>query len=76
MNGMNTPSWLFEFVHGPSRAHLSGVHHYEERLLFFMMLLRRPKTRVIYVTSQAISNPVVDYYLHFCLAFQPVTRQR
>ena len=28
------------------------------------MLLRRPKTRVIYVTSQAISNPVVDYYLH------------
>ena len=43
---------------------ISGVHHYEERLLFFLMLLRRPKTRVIYVTSQAISNPVVDYYLH------------
>jgi hypothetical protein len=43
---------------------ISGVHHYEERLLFFLMLLRRPRTRVIYLTSQAISNTVVDYYLH------------
>lgn len=43
---------------------ISGVHHYEERLLFFLMMLRRPRTRVIFVTSQAISNTVVDYYLH------------
>ena len=43
---------------------ISGVHHYEERLLFFLMLLRRPRTRVIFVTSQALSNTVVDYYLH------------
>jgi hypothetical protein len=43
---------------------ISGVHHYEERLLFFLMLLRRPRTRVIFVTSQAISDTVVDYYLH------------
>ena len=43
---------------------VSGVHHYEERLLFMLMLLRRPRTRLIYVTSQAIHPTVVDYYLH------------
>ncbi len=43
---------------------ITGVHHYEERLLFFLMLLRRPRTRVIIVTSQALSPTVVDYYLH------------
>jgi hypothetical protein len=45
-------------------AKISGVHHYEERLLFFLMLLRRPRTRVIFVTSQRLSPTVVDYYLH------------
>jgi hypothetical protein len=45
-------------------AKVKGVHHYEERLLFFLMLLRRPRTRLIYVTSQAMSPTVVDYYLH------------
>ncbi len=45
-------------------AKISGVHHYEERLLFFLMLLRRPRTRVIFVSSQALSPTVVDYYLH------------
>jgi hypothetical protein len=43
---------------------VSGVHHYEERLLFMLMLLRRPRTRLVYVTSQAIHPTVVDYYLH------------
>ena len=45
-------------------AKVSGVHHYEERLLFNLMLLRRPKMRVIFVTSQPIRPTVVDYYLH------------
>jgi len=45
-------------------AKVSGVHHYEERLLFFLMLLRRPRTKVVFVTSQALSPTVVDYYLH------------
>jgi len=45
-------------------AKVSGVHHYEERLLFFLMLLRRPRTRVIFVTSQRLSPTVIDYYLH------------
>ncbi len=45
-------------------AKISGAHHYEERLLFFLMLLRRPRTRVVFVTSQAIHPTVIDYYLH------------
>jgi len=45
-------------------AKISGAHHYEERLLFFLMLLRRPRTRVLFLTSQAIHPSVVDYYLH------------
>ena len=45
-------------------AKISGVHHYEERLLFLLMLLRRPRTRVIFATSQVLSPVVVDYYLH------------
>src|SRR3712207_1899453 len=32
-------------------ANISGVHHYEERMLCYLMLLRLPRTQVIYVTS-------------------------
>ncbi len=45
-------------------AKISGVHHYEERLLYNLMLLRRPRTRMIFVTSQPIADPIIDYYLH------------
>ena len=45
-------------------AKVSGAHHYEERLLYMLMLLRRPRTRVIFVTSQALSPTVIDYYLN------------
>lgn len=56
-------------------AKISGVHHYEERLLFLLMLLRRPRTRVIFVTSQPISPTVIDYYLHL-LAGVPTSHAR
>jgi hypothetical protein len=36
---------------------------YEERFLFLLLLLRQPRARLIYVTSQAIHPEVVDYYL-------------
>ena len=36
---------------------------YEERFLFMLLLLRQPRTRVIYVTSQRIAPNVIDYYL-------------
>ena len=45
-------------------AKISGVHHYEERMLCLLLLLRMPRTRVIYVTSMPISETVIDYYLH------------
>ena len=45
-------------------AKVSGVHHYEERMLYMLMLLRRARTRVIFVTSQTLSSTVIDYYLH------------
>ncbi len=45
-------------------AKISGVHHYEERLLCLLLLLRMPRTRVIYVTSTPIHEAIIDYYLH------------
>ena len=30
---------------------ITGAHHYEERLLFFLMLLRRPRTRVLFLVG-------------------------
>ena len=44
-------------------AKISGVHHYEERMLCLLLLLRLPRTRVIYVSSQPIPEPIIDYYL-------------
>src|SRR3954468_8434432 len=35
----------------------------EERALFLLLLLRQPRLRMIYVTSQPISESIVDYYL-------------
>ena len=31
---------------------IKGVHYYEERLLFALIRLRNPETRLVYVTSQ------------------------
>ena len=45
-------------------AKVSGVHHYEERMLCLLLLLRMPRTQVIYVTSTPISEAIIDYYLH------------
>ncbi|MEZ5934941.1 MAG: peptide ligase PGM1-related protein [Alphaproteobacteria bacterium] len=43
---------------------ISGVHHYEERMLCLLLLLRMPKSRVIYVSSTPIAESIIDYYLH------------
>jgi PGM1 C-terminal domain len=45
-------------------AKISGVHHYEERLLCMLMLLRMPRTHLVFVTSQPIPAPIIDYFLH------------
>lgn len=43
---------------------VSGHVYYEERLLCLLMLLRMPRTHVVYVTSTPIDPVIVDYYLH------------
>lgn len=42
---------------------IEGFHHYEERLLFSLIRLRNPRTRLVYVTSQPMHPSVIDYYL-------------
>ncbi len=39
------------------------VQAYEERFLFLLLLLRQPRARLIYVTSQTILPSIIDYYL-------------
>ena len=46
---------------------ISGHIHYEERMLCLLLLLRMPRTKVIYVTSTPIEEVIVDYYLHLIL---------
>ncbi len=41
----------------------SVIQAYEERYLFLLLLLRQPRARLVYVTSQAINPSIVDYYL-------------
>ena len=52
----------------PSISVDSSIHGvmqqaYEERFLFLLLLLRQPRARMVYVTSQAIHPDIVDYYL-------------
>lgn len=41
----------------------SEVQAFEERFLFLLLLLRQPRARLVYVTSQQILPSVIDYYL-------------
>lgn len=41
----------------------SEMQAYEERYLFLLLLLRQPRARLVYATSQAINPGIVDYYL-------------
>ncbi len=45
-------------------ARIAGVHHYEERLLCLLLLLRFPRARVVFLTSAPVAEAIVDYYLH------------
>ena len=45
-------------------SRITGFHHYEERMLCMLLLLRMPRTRLVYVTSQPVSESIIDYYLH------------
>lgn len=42
-----------------------GIQHYEERMLYTLLLLRNPELRVVYITSLQVDPVIVDYYLRF-----------
>lgn len=41
---------------------LDGASHYEERLLFLLIRLRNPRSRMVFVTSQPVHPLVLEYY--------------
>src|ERR1051325_3552072 len=47
-------------LHQEELLKLKGASYYEERLLYLLMLLRRPRTRLVFVTSQQIHPTIVD----------------
>jgi len=42
---------------------VKGINHYEERMLFALIRLRNPNTRLIYITSTPLDPTIVEYYL-------------
>jgi hypothetical protein len=44
---------------------ITGIDHYEERLLCVILLLARPDLRIVYLTSQPVDPAIVDYHLGF-----------
>src|SRR3954468_23361804 len=53
------PSRTIEKFHEPP----AETQAYEERLLCLLLRLRDPEQRVVYVTSNPVPEPIVDYYL-------------
>ena len=43
---------------------MRGHLYYEERMLCLLLLLRMPRTRIIFITSIPIAPSIIDYYLH------------
>lgn len=50
-------------LEGIDRVSIDGVNHYEERMLFTLNLLRNPRARVVYVTSEPVHPAAIDYML-------------
>jgi hypothetical protein len=48
---------------GPTSRSGTIVQAMEERALFLLLLLRQPRLRMIYVTSQPVSETTIAYYL-------------
>ncbi len=68
INDLNTPKTVLIIpslsLDQQIMSKITGVHHYEERMLCLLFLLRMPRTKVIYVTSTPIHETIIDYYLH------------
>lgn len=52
-------------------AKVAGGPHYEERLLCLLMLLRMPRTKIVYLSSLPIADEIIDYYLHLLPGVPP-----
>ena len=52
-------------VEAEALARHTEALYYEEALLFLLIRLRNPRSRVIYVTSRPLPQAVIDYYLQF-----------
>ena len=59
-----------------SALHGAAMQAYEERFLFLLLLLRQPRARLIYVTSQPIHPATVDYYLGLLPGVVPAHARR
>lgn len=44
-------------------SRVPGAFYFEERMLCMLMLLRRPLTKIVFVTSMPIEECIIDYYL-------------
>ena len=42
---------------------ITGIEHYEERMLFTALLLRRPELRLVFVTAVPVEGAVTEYFL-------------
>jgi hypothetical protein len=42
---------------------ITGIEHYEERMLFSLLWLRRPELRLVFVSAVAVDDAVVEYFL-------------
>ena len=62
------PSMTLDRVVGGSSGMSQSL---EERFLFFLLLLRQPRLRMVYVTSQPINPLIVDYYLSLASGRHP-----
>jgi hypothetical protein len=43
---------------------VQGHCYYEERMLCMLMLLKMPRTKIVFISSLPISPLIIDYYLH------------
>jgi hypothetical protein len=50
---------------------IKGHVHYEERMLCMLLLLRMPRTRIVFLSSVPICNDIIDYYLHLLPGLTP-----
>ena len=55
---------------------ITGIAHYEERLLFVLLALDDPATNLAYLASTMIDPSVIEYYLSFLSIDQTSARRR